>query len=96
MPNKTLLCQEMFHYTHGSNPTAVFSLEIFSTKAGPASVFSAGFLLSGRDINIFRKYFLFVPSGECPFVHKTSSVLCNFAINTAVVVVLLVNCYFNS
>lgn len=86
----------MFHYTRGTIPTAVFSLEIFSTKAGLATVFSAGFLLSGRDIYIFRKYFLFVPSGEYPFVHKTSSLLYSFSVNTAVVILLLVNCYFNS
>lgn len=35
-----------FHYSHGSTPTVAFPLEIFSRKAGLATVFSAVLLLS--------------------------------------------------
>lgn len=55
MQNKILLSQAEFNYSHGSTPTAVLSLETFSGKAGPASVFSAVLFLSGREMKIYQQ-----------------------------------------
>lgn len=39
--------------------------------------------------------FLFVPGGECSFVGKASSFCVLFTIDTVLVMVILVNCYFH-